>query len=170
MIDCKGIMHDKLKKAIKQVHELLIQNEMTISSSESCTGGLLSHYLTYLPGSSAFFIAGVVAYSVESKKTILSISSETLRQYGTVSIETAKEMAERIRSLTGSDIGISTTGNLGPDVLEGKERGLVYVAVSKKGSIFKRELRLRGSRQKNKEMAALEAMNLLIDVIKNGDV
>jgi len=76
-------------------------------------------------------------------------------------------MAEKIRAMAKTDFSLSTTGNLGPDVLEGKEKGLVYIAVSREGSTFSRELRLTGDREENKEEAALEALRFLIEVIIN---
>ena len=83
-----------------------------------------------------------------------------------VNAETAKEMAERVRALTKSNLSISTTGNVGPDVLEGKERGLVYVAVSGCFGTEVRELRLSGDRQENKTSASLQALELLLETIK----
>jgi PncC family amidohydrolase len=159
------MINDEILKVIQRVHRLLTKKKLTISVAESCTGGLISHYLTCLPGSSAFFDAGVVTYSIESKKSILGVSSETISNYGVVSEETAKEMAVKIRTLTRTDYSISTTGNLGPDVLEGKEKGIVYVAVSKEGQTFSRELKLKGDREANKKEASLQALKFLIEVI-----
>jgi nicotinamide mononucleotide (NMN) deamidase PncC len=82
-----------------------------------------------------------------------------------VSRETAEEMSEKIRALTRTDYSISTTGNLGPDVLEGKERGLIYIAVSREGQTYARELKLRGDRESNKKEAALQALMFLFEVI-----
>ncbi|MFA5354447.1 MAG: CinA family protein [Thermodesulfovibrionales bacterium] len=139
---------------------------MTVSAAESCTGGLISHYLTGLPGASAFFLAGVVAYSPEAKMRILGVSPETIARCGLVSNETAGEMAERIRDITNSDYAVSSTGNLGPGVLEGKEKGLVYIAVSRKGRTETRELRLRGEREENKREAALSALAFLLESLE----
>jgi len=83
-----------------------------------------------------------------------------------VSEQTAREMAEKIRRLTKTDFSLSTTGNLGPDVLEGKEKGLVYIAVSKEGITFSKELRLTGNREENKKEAALGALRFLIEIIE----
>ncbi|MDP3111115.1 MAG: CinA family protein, partial [Thermodesulfovibrionales bacterium] len=80
--------------------------------------------------------------------------------------ETAKEMAERIRLLTKTDCALSTTGNLGPAVLVGKDVGLVYTAVSMYGKIFVKELRLKGERQEIKERAAISALEFLLEVMK----
>ena len=151
---------------IHRVHELFKARGLTLSVAESCTGGLISHYITHLPGASAFFKAGVVSYSTEMKIKILGVSPNTIASYGVVSGHTAKEMAEKIRGLTDTDFSVSTTGNLGPDVLEGKETGLIYIAVSKEGRTFAKELRLRGNREENKEEAALEALSFLIEIAR----
>jgi nicotinamide mononucleotide (NMN) deamidase PncC len=86
-----------------------------------------------------------------------------------VSEETASEMAEKVRLLTGTDYSLSTTGNLGPDVLEGKEKGLVFIAVSRKGQIFSKRLRLKGSREDNKEKASLTALRFLVEIVEQRD-
>jgi PncC family amidohydrolase len=149
---------------MQKVHELFKKKGLSLSVAESCTGGLISHYITVLPGASTFFEAGVVSYSAEMKKEILGVSSAIISKYGAVSEETAREMAEKIRTLTRTDFSVSTTGNLGPDVLEGKEKGLVYIAVSKEGMTFSKELRLTGNREENKEEAALEALRFLVEI------
>ena len=162
-------MNREILAVIKKVHELFKKKKLTLSVAESCTGGLISHYITILPGASNFFEAGVVSYSVETKKKLLSISHRIISKYGVVSEETASEMAEKVRLLTGTDYSLSTTGNLGPDVLEGKEKGLVYIAVSRKGKTFSREMRLRGSREDNKEKASLSAIGFLVEIVEQRD-
>jgi PncC family amidohydrolase len=159
-------MDKETSEVIQKAHELFKKKGLTLSVAESCTGGLISHYITSLAGASNFFEAGVVSYSIESKKGILGVSSEIISQYGVVSEETAREMAEKVRSLTKTDYSISTTGNLGPDVLEGKDKGLVYIAVSTEGQTFSRELRLTGDREENKGKASLLALKFLIEVIE----
>lgn len=148
---------------IREVHTLFTEKGLRLSVAESCTGGLISHYLTTLAGSSRFFEAGVITYSVSSKENILGVSSETIASHGVISSETAKEMAEKMRLLTRTDYALSTTGNLGPEVLEGKERGLVYAGISKEGKTIVKELRLTGERLQNKEEAALSSLRFLID-------
>ena len=156
-------MTEEVLKIIREVHKLFTEKGMKLSVAESCTGGLISHYLTWFPGASRFFEAGVVTYSVASKENILGVSSETIASHGVVSRETAKEMAEKIRSLTGTDYALSTTGNLGPDMLEDKEKGLVYIGMSKEGKTINIELRLKGDRIQNREAVALSALRLLRD-------
>lgn len=148
---------------IRKVHQLFTEGGLTLSVAESCTGGLISHCLTWLPGVSRFFEAGVVTYSASSKEKILGVSSLTIASHGVVSSETAIEMAEKMRLLTGTDYALSTTGNLGPDVLEGKEKGLIYIGMSKYGKSITKEMRLTGDRIQNKEEAARRALSFLID-------
>jgi PncC family amidohydrolase len=159
-------MDKEILEAIYKIHELFKRTGLTLSVAESCTGGLISHYLTTLPGASTFFEAGVVAYSIEFKKRILGVSSETISRHGVVSKETAREMAERIRVLTKTDFSVSTTGNLGPEVLENKEKGLVYIAVSKEGKTISSELKFEGERELIKEKASLAALRLLIEIME----
>jgi PncC family amidohydrolase len=139
---------------------------MSLSSAESCTGGLISHYITSRPGASLYFRGGIIAYSEEIKKNVLGVSSETIAKYGVVSEETAREMAEKVRILTGSKYSLSVSGNLGPDVLEGKERGLVYIAASRDNKTVSQELKLNGDRAENKEVSALEALRLITKLVK----
>jgi PncC family amidohydrolase len=159
-------MNKKTLEVIEKVHEIFKEKGLTLSVAESCTGGLISHLLTILPGASTFFNGGVVTYSIDFKERFLGISSEIISSHGVVSEETAREMAERIRIIAKTDYSLSTTGNLGPDVLEGKEKGLVYIAVSREGSTFSREMRLRGDREENKEEAALSALKFLIETVE----
>jgi PncC family amidohydrolase len=159
-------MDEETLEVIKMVHEVFRKRSLTLSVAESCTGGLISHYITILPGASNFFEGGVVAYSVEAKKKILGISPEVISKRGVVSEKIAKEMAEKVRSLTGTDYSLSTTGNLGPDVLEGKAKGLIYIAASKKGRTFSKELRLKGNREENKEEASISALRFLLEVVE----
>jgi len=165
-LDLADEMDRLVTEVVNGVHKFFREKGLTLSIAESCTGGLISHYITTLAGASNFFVAGVVSYSAEAKKKILGISSETISKHGIVSEETAREMAERIRSLTKTDYSISTTGNLGPDVLEGKEKGLVYIAVSREGKTVAKELRLKGDREENKRNASLSALKLLIEVME----
>jgi len=159
-------MKKKLLETIEKMHALFKQNGFTLSVAESCTGGFVSHLITTLPGASNFFEAGVVSYSADAKKSLLRVSPDCIAKYGVVSEQTAREMAEKIRRLTKTDFSLSTTGNLGPDVLEGKKKGLVYIAVSKEGITFSKELRLTGNREENKKEAALGALRFLIEIIE----
>jgi len=158
-------MRRDIQKIVKHVHKIFKSRALTLSTAESCTGGLISSYLTDLPGASNFFLAGIVTYSEEAKRSLLGVSSDEIGKYGVISMETAQEMAEKMRLLSKADYAISTTGNLGPDLLEGKEEGLVYIAASMEGKIVSRKLKLKGSRTENKEETAISAMRLLIEFV-----
>ncbi len=159
-------MNQAVSSIIKKVHEVFKERGASLSAAESCTGGLISHYVTSMPGASVFFLAGIVAYSVEIKKNVLRISQETITENGVVSSEIACEMAEKVRTLTGSDYSVASTGNLGPSVLDNKDKGLIYIAASKPGRLVSRELRLEGDREENKEEAAVEALRLLLELVE----
>ena len=154
-----------MNEIISKVHELFKNQKLTLSVAESCTGGLISHWITSAPGASAFFRSGIVAYSRDCKEDILNVSDDVIKKFGMVSKEVAIEMAERGRLLTKTDYSVSTTGNLGPDVLEGKNSGLIYVAVSKEGRTISKELTLRGNRDQNKIDASIAALTILINMV-----
>jgi len=156
-------MKAQASEIVGRVHQFLTEKGATVSVAESCTGGLLSLLLTSLPGSSKFFDAGIVTYSTRAKESLLGVSPKIISDDGVISEQTAAAMAERIRILTTTDFAVATTGNLGPDALEDKERGLVYIAVSCDKGTFARELRLDSNRETNREAAALSALELLME-------
>ncbi len=109
----------------------LQDHHLEIAHAESCTGGLLSKYITDQPGASRVFQCGVVSYSGKIKHQILGVSQETINQHGEVSAETALEMADGVRRLANSQIGVGITGIAGPGGgSKEKPVGLVYFAVS----------------------------------------
>lgn len=110
------------------VHALKV-NGLHVAVAESCTGGYVAKRLTDVSGASEVFECGVVTYSNRMKHQLLGVSQQTLDTFGAVSEETAREMAAGVRRLSGAEIGISVTGNAGPEPSEGKEVGLVYIGV-----------------------------------------
>lgn len=113
------------------VADLLAKNNKTIATAESCTGGLIAHRLTNIPGISKYFERGVISYSNLSKEDLLGVQEDTLTRFGAVSKQTACQMARGIRIAAGTDIGISTTGIAGPTgATKDKPLGLVYIAYS----------------------------------------
>lgn len=115
---------------IEEIAKYLIDNKLTVATTESCTGGLLSSVLTDVSGSSAFVRLNFVTYSNEAKQKILGVKFETLEKYGAVSEQTAYEMAKGLYAATGADICISTTGIAGPTGgTEAKPVGLMYSAI-----------------------------------------
>ena len=110
------------------VGQLLLQHKLTVALAESCTGGLVGHRITDVPGSSAYLLGGIVAYSYDAKELLLGVKHNTLYDHGAVSAETAVEMARGARRALGADIGISVTGIAGPGGgLPGKPVGLGVV-------------------------------------------
>lgn len=158
-------MENNLIKAAEKLLSLLSQKGLTLSVAESCTGGLISHAITSIPGASKVFHSGIVAYSIDSKLRLLGIDENVIDTSGVISGETARVMAENIRIKTGTDMSLSVTGNLGPDALEGKDVGLVYFAVSSGKGVVDMERHFHGDRYHNKYDAALEGVNLLIKVV-----
>jgi len=147
---------------VKQIHKLLIKNKKTLAVAESCTGGLLSKLLTDLPGSSRFFLLGVVAYSNKAKSKILKISPALLKKRGAVSKETAEEMAFSARRLSGACLGIGITGIAGPaGASADKPKGTVFIALESKNKKKCRGFIFKGNRQKVRKKAALKALDLL---------
>lgn len=142
------------------VGQLLGQRGLSLAVAESCTGGLVGHRLTNVPGSSAYVKGGVIAYSNEVKEKQLSVRAETLRQHGAVSEETAIEMAEGVRKLTGSDIGLAVTGIAGPDGgTADKPVGTVCFALSATGAAYKRRYQLWGNREWVKVLSSQVALD-----------
>ena len=144
------------------VGQLLTVQNKTLAVAESCTGGLITHRLTNIPGSSAYLMAGVVAYAYEAKVAALGVSWDTLNRYGAVSEETALEMARGARTRFSASIGLSVTGIAGPGGgMPGKPVGLTYIAVVAEADEIVKRYVWHGSRTENKEQSADAALNLL---------
>ena len=142
------------------VGQLLKNEQLTIATAESCTGGLLGAALTQEPGSSGFYLGGVVSYSNSLKQGLLGVSEENLLKYGAVSEEVAKEMAEGIRSKVGSDLAISTTGIAGPDGgSDQKPVGLVYVGLATPEGVQVEKIQLYGERESVRQLTVQAALN-----------
>jgi nicotinamide-nucleotide amidase len=134
----------------------------TLAVAESCTGGLISQRLTEVPGSSVYFMEGVVTYSNEAKTRALGVDSELIREHGAVSAEVAEAMAEGVRQRAGTDFGLSVTGIAGPGGgSEEKPVGLVYIALSDDAHTEHRKLQLPGDRHLIRWRASQAALDLL---------
>ncbi len=150
------------------VAKLLFKLNKTISTAESCTGGLMAHKLTNIPGISQYFERGVVSYSNCSKHELLQVKTDTIRKYGAVSEQTAKEMAQGIRISSGSDIGVSITGIAGPDGgTPEKPVGLVYIGYSDSNTGYVEEHFFNGERIDIKERSVNSAFHLVRRMIQN---
>ena len=151
------------------VGELMRSQELTLSVAESCTGGLLGHRLTNAPGSSDYFIGGVVAYSYEAKERVLGVRHNTLYDHGAVSEQTALEMARGARRLFGTDLALSVTGIAGPGGgMPDKPVGLAYIAISTWDQEVCHRFLWEGDREENKADSAQAALGLLVDCLREG--
>lgn len=158
----------KETEAIEQeIGVLLIAQRRTLATAESCTGGLLAHHITNVPGSSNYFLGGFVAYSNEVKEMILGVRHDTLLAYGAVSQETAQEMAHGARLKMGADVAVSVTGIAGPTGgTPEKPVGLVYIGLSAADAERSRHCIWEGDRLSNKESSVAAALQLLLGYLR----
>ncbi len=144
------------------IGKILIERGLTLAVAESCTGGLISNMLTNIGGSSAYFERGVVSYSNASKVEILKVNEDAILEHGAVSIEVARQMAEGVKSISGTDLGLSTTGIMGPTgATEDKPVGLVYIGICDEKVCTGKEFRFGDDRILNKQRAAQAALDML---------
>ena len=142
------------------VGQMLRNKHLTLATAESCTGGLLGAALTQEPGSSEFYLGGVVSYSNSLKQGFLGVSTENLETLGAVSEEVAKEMAAGIRFKTGSDLAISTTGIAGPDGGSNeKPVGLVYIGMATPEGVHAKKFQFYGERDSVRQLTVQAALN-----------
>jgi nicotinamide-nucleotide amidase len=140
-----------------------------LAVAESCTGGLLAKMITDLPGSSEYFWGSVTSYSNEAKMLYLNVKQETLEQYGAVSPEAAREMAQGMQKQSGADLALSITGIAGPDGgTKDKPVGLVYICLAAGEFLQVKEMHFVGNRESIRILAAKTALDLLRRYLKNG--
>lgn len=141
---------------------LLTERRQTLAVAESCTGGLVASKITDAPGASAYFLTGVVAYANETKMRLLHVPAEIIEQHGAVSEECARAMAEGVRTDSGADYGIATTGIAGPGGgTDEKPVGLVYIAVADANGTFVLRQYWPGNRDQFKQRVSQMALGLL---------
>ncbi len=144
------------------VGRLLKEKKQTLSLAESCSGGLIAHLVTSVPGSSAYFMGGVVSYSYESKTNMLGVTTETLEKYGAVSEEVVTQMAVGAKQKFNTDWAISASGIAGPDGgMEGKPVGTVWIAVAGPNGVKAKKFQFGGDRERNIAVTAITALNML---------
>ncbi|MGB9885433.1 MAG: CinA family protein [Moorellales bacterium] len=142
---------------------LLRERGLTLATAESATGGLIAALITEIPGSSDYFRGGVVAYANEVKERVLGVSPSALVEFGAVSPEVGRQMAEGARRLVGADIGLADTGIAGPTgATATKPVGLFYLGLATPEGTWVQELRLEGDRHQNRQAAALAALAWLV--------
>ena len=140
----------------------LTQKGLTVSTAESCTGGLVAAKLVNYPGISAALHEAHVTYANEAKVKYCGVKRETLERFGAVSEQTAREMAQGLRERSGADIAAATTGIAGPGGgTKEKPVGLVYVACADQNGVKVERLQLTGSRERIRNLAALRALNMI---------
>ena len=143
------------------VGRLLKKAGMTLSAAESCTGGEISHLITSVPGSSAYYLGSVTSYAVSVKEKVLGVPAETIEKFGVVSSEVAAAMAEGVRKVTGSDYAISTTGLAGPDGDAFNPVGTVWIGVAGPNGVKTEKRHFRNDRKRNIQRFSAEALNIL---------
>ena len=152
----------------KEIIELVkqIKSGIMISTAESCTGGLLSAYLTSIAGSSKYFSSGIISYSNDSKIKLLSVKKQTLEQFGAVSEEVAKEMALGSKAATRSDVAIAITGIAGPSgAVRQKPVGTVCFAIATNDRLSSITHHLTGDRLEIRQQACKVALHLILEYL-----
>jgi nicotinamide-nucleotide amidase len=146
----------------EEVGALLRRKGLTLGVVESASGGLISHRITNVPGSSDYYKGSVTAYSNEVKIKVVGVKEETINRYGVVSAEVAKEMAQGGRKILAADICLADTGIAGPSgAAPGKPVGLFFIGLSHKGGTFSQKQNFHGDREQNKQSAAEAALSWL---------
>ena len=160
-----GYDNDKLEQVIA---DLLIQNNLTVSTAESCTSGLLASRLTNVPGSSQYFKGGSVCYSNELKINDIGVDKDLIERYGAVSEEVAESLAKNIAKKNNTDIGIGITGIAGPGGgTEKKPVGLVFVGIFYKNNLYIKRYNLTPDRITNRELTVTLCLNEIRKILRN---
>jgi len=160
-------MMDSLNVIVTKISNQLIKQRATLMVAESATGGLIQHLLTQHPGSSKFYLGGIIAYANELKQRLLQVPTTTINKYGAVSHETVAAMANGIRLWMNTDYGLATSGIAGPTGgTKTKPLGLVVVGVSHHSyETITQQFQFEGTRSENKLHFSKAALNLLLDNI-----
>lgn len=149
------------------IGSLLRESNLTLATAESCTGGLLGHLITNVPGSSDYYMGGMVTYSNDAKERLLGVNPETLESHGAVSRETVLEMAQGARLAFDAELGISISGVAGPaGGTPEKPVGLVWIGLSATRYARAWEHHFPGNRLEVKQQSALAALQHLIDYVR----
>jgi len=162
------LVYSTKNESLEQVvGRMLTEKGLTIAVAESCTGGLIAHRLTNIPGSSKYLLCSVVAYSNESKHRILGVDKGLIKNYGAVSVEVARAMSEGVRRISGADIGISTTGIAGPGGGSKKKPvGLMFNGISSKNGTEIKKLQFVEDRLINKSRMSQAVLDIVRGYLK----
>lgn len=162
-----NISEEYISALTTDIMKEIISKKMTLAAAESCTGGMVSSRIVDFAGASEAFVNGLVTYTNESKHRLLGVSNDTLNKYGAVSTQTAEEMCRGVSRVSGTDIGVSTTGVAGPGGgTAQKPVGLVYIGVCIQGSTATKELRLKGSRTEIRKQTVTALFEMLKEQLK----
>jgi nicotinamide-nucleotide amidase len=153
-----------------EVIELLKARGDTIAVAESLTGGMLAAALTAIPGASAVFRGGVVAYATGLKAALLGVPAALLDEHGAVHPDVARAMADGVAVRLGATVGAATTGVAGPDPQDGQPVGTVYIGVSAGGDTSVRSLALTGGRQQIREATVEQLLGMLICRLREDNI
>jgi len=178
LIEIEGKIRDKVDKYIyatgtvdleEIVGDMLSERGYTIATAESCTGGLIGHRLTNVPGSSTYFLGGVISYSNDMKMKTLGVQENTLQEFGAVSKQTATEMAQGVRDHFGSDLAIAVTGIAGPGGgTAEKPVGLVYITLVHNDTVWAKKFKFFTDRKLNNRLSSQVALNMVRIHLLNG--
>ncbi len=158
-----------LSPVLSPLQKALNDRRLTIAVAESCTGGLVAAALTDLPGSSEYFLGGVVTYANDAKLALLEVDETTLKEHGAVSREVAEQMALGARKLFSSDVAVSVTGIAGPEPEGEKPVGLTYVGATYGDRLVVREFNWNGGRAANRVASVEAAIALATEVLSQQD-
>ena len=159
--------NNELLSKAEQTVTLLKEKNLKIATAESCTGGMVSSYLTSVSGVSDVFELGVTSYSCRIKNEVLSVDKDTLQKFGAISESTAKQMAENVRKLSDADIGVSVTGAAGPKGSEGHNAGYVLVALSDADATIVKQLDIEPlNRNFVREQTVLNLFEIIIKYLE----
>jgi len=146
----------------QEVGNLLRQKELTLGIVESATGGLISHLITNVPGSSDYYRGSITAYSNEVKIKVVGVKADTINKYGAVSHQVAEELAQGGRKILAADICLADTGIAGPSgATPGKPVGLFYIGLSHQAGTYSQKHYFQGNREQNKRQATEAALGWL---------
>jgi PncC family amidohydrolase len=149
-----------------EIIDIMREKKLTLGMVESATGGLISHLITNIPGSSDVFQGSIISYSNEIKMKTVGVKAETLKKYGAVSARAAEDMASGGRTVLGVDICVADTGIAGPGgAAPGKPVGLFYLGLANKDGTFSRKHLFKGTRAENKQQAAQTALMWVKDYL-----
>ncbi len=150
----------------RAIHKIFTSRKLTLAVAESCTGGLVSHRITNISGSSAYFLGGVVAYSDKTKILLLGVPAGIIKRHGAVSAPTASAMARGVRRIFSSDIAIAITGIAGPmGGTREKPVGMAYIAVATKRGVRVKRVKFIGSRLVLKRKFADAALRFIQEIL-----